>query len=130
MNWVTVYLWFNAAAFVGYGVASVIMPSLPAGYAGFELGSTPGTVEIMAMYGGLQTGFGVLVGMGARDAAWRETALRSLAIVVGSLGLTRLLGVAMHGPDPYNASVVVYELVTAALAVFALRSSDAGETTS
>ena len=130
MNWVTVYLWFNAVAFVGYGVACLIMPSLPAGYAGFELGTTPGTIEIMAMYGGLQIGFGVLVLMGARDAAWRDTALRALAIVVGGLGLARLAGVVMHGPDAYNTSVVAYELVTAALAVVALRSSDEGGTTS
>lgn len=126
MGWVKVFLWFNAASFLGYGLACLLMPSLPAGYAGFELGTPPGTVEVMAMYGGLQAGFGVLLVKGALDADWRVTALRALAIVVGGLGIARLLGVVMHGHDPYNLSAMVYELVTAGLAVVALRGSGAG----
>lgn len=123
MRWVTVLLWVNGVAFVGYGLVCLFAPALPAGYAGFELGTTSGTVEVVAMYGGLQTGFGVLVILGALKPEMRDTALWALAVVVGALATARLFGLLVHGPSLYNLGAVSFELTVAVLSTIALRSS-------
>ncbi len=130
MSWVPIFLWVNAAAFVGYGLACLASPGLPAGYAGFELGTVSGTVEVVAMYGGLQVGFGVLLALGARSERMRDTALWAVAIVVGSLFLGRAFGLLVHGPSAYNLGAAAYEATAAALAIFALRSGGAAEAAS
>lgn len=127
MNWVSVFLWLNGLTFVGYGLACLWMPSLPADYAGLELATPSGTVEVMAMYGGLQTGFGVLLIVGARDVARRGTILLALAVVAGGLASARLLGIALYGPSDYNLGALVYESLTALLALAALRGARKAE---
>jgi len=122
MRWIPLYLWFNGLVFAGYGLACLVMPALPAGYAGLGLETTSGTVEVVAMYGGLQTGFGVMLMLGARDPSRREVVLLAVACVVGGLALARLFGMAVHGPSPYNLGAVAYETTTAVLALVALRS--------
>ena len=127
MNWPRILLWANGIMFVVYGLACLVMPSLPAESAGF-LPSTPsGTVEIIAMYGGLQTGFGVLLILGARDSEKQAGVLLALGIVLGSLAGARLIGMAGHGPSPYNLAAFGYEFTTALLAVWAIRSADTQE---
>jgi hypothetical protein len=127
MNWVSVFLWLNGLTFVGYGLACLGMPSLPAHYAGLELATPSGTVEVMAMYGGLQTGFGLLLIVGARDVGRRGTILLALAVVAGGLASARLLGIAFVGPSDYNLGALVYESLTALLAVAALRGARKAE---
>jgi hypothetical protein len=123
MNWVRIFLWLNGLVFAGYGLACLWMPSLPADYAGMELATASGTVEVMAMYGGLQAGFGALLIIGARDAARRSTILLALAILAGGLATARLLGIALHGPSEYNLGAVGYEILTTLLAIVALSGS-------
>ena len=122
MAWVTVFLWANGLVFVGYGLACVAFPALPADYAGFALGSTGGTVEITAMYGGLQAGFGALILVGARDVEQRRGVLLAMLIVIGSLAAARVIGMILHGTSPYNLAAGGYEIATALLALIALRS--------
>ena len=121
MNWVPIFLWLNGLLFVGYGLACLWMPSLPAEYAGFKLATPSGAVEVVAMYGGLQAGFGVLLIVGARDATKRGTILLALACVVGGLAAARFFGMAVHGASEYNLGAVVYESLTTLLALAALR---------
>lgn len=130
MSWVPIYLWLNGAMFVLYGAACLLSPSLPADYAGFELATPSGTVEVVAMYGGLQLGFGALVLLGARDGAMRETALWALAVVLGGLALARLYGLSMYGASEYNLGAVAYEATSAVLAVVALRGAGRREAAS
>ncbi len=125
MSWVPIFLWVNAAAFIFYGLACLASPGLPAGYAGFELGNASGTVEIVAMYGGLQIGFGVLLVLGARNERMQSTALWAVALIVGSLFLGRVFGLWMHGASSYNLGAAAYEATASALAIFALRSKAA-----
>lgn len=121
MSWVSIYLWFNGLVFLGYGLACLWMPALPAGYAGLGLETPSGTVEVVAMYGGLQAGFGLLLILGARDASRRDGVLLAVACVVGGLALARLFGMAVHGPSAYNLGAVAYEITTALLALVAMR---------
>lgn len=130
MNWVRILLWANGIMFVGYGLACLVAPSLPAESAGFALATASGTVEVMAMYGGLQLGFGGLLVVGARDSSRQDGVALALGIVLGSLAAARLIGMVLHGPSPYNLGAFGYESVTTLLVVIAVRSGAPAEKTS
>lgn len=118
-----VILWITAILFTPYGIACLLSPELPAGYAGLEIISGDGYAEIGAMYGGLQIGFGLFCALGAlRDEHYR-TALLAVVCCVGLLGLSRLFS-AMTGTEPvgtYTHGALVYEIATAVIAAAALR---------
>jgi hypothetical protein len=121
MNFARILLFLNGAAFVGYGLACLISPSLAADSAGFSLGNTSGTVEVVAMYGGLQMGVGALLFLGGMRAERQEMALLVVVVLMGSLATARLFGIVMHGASAYNLGALGYEAVTALLAAVALR---------
>lgn len=118
-----IILWISAVVFIGYGIACWISPGLPAGFAGLEMTSGDAFAEIGAMYGGLQTGFGLFCLLAAVNADYRRAGLVLLAICIGLLGLARLSS-ALATPDPvgaYTWGALVYELATATIAGLALR---------
>ena len=92
-----------------------------AGTTGLGLVSAPATVEAMAMYGGLSTGLGVFLLLGALRPAWTVPALGALALTFGALGLARLAGMGLHGPAGVQIFAAAVELVVAALALVSLR---------
>ncbi len=120
-----VVLWVSALMFMAYGVVCLFSPALPAGYAGLSMNTGDALVEIGAMYGGLQTGFGIFCLMGALRKDLYRPALISLVLLVGGLALARLFTVvtsdAVVGTYTYGA--MVYEFTTAILAGLALRKS-------
>lgn len=116
-------LWLSASMFIAYGLACLFSPALPAGYAGLEFASGDALPEIGAMYGGLQTGFGVFCLLGALRAEYYRPALMLLLLCVGGLALSRCFwafsaGGAIGG---YTYGAMVYEYATAILAAIALR---------
>lgn len=106
-----------------YGIACAINPALPAGYIGVELGDAGGTVEFMAMYGGLQAAMGLLFLYFGLRTELHAAGLKCIVLLLGGLGVTRLVGLMVHGPDSYNLGAVVYELGSVALALWALSRS-------
>jgi hypothetical protein len=120
-----VILWISAIVFIPYGLLCLFDPALPAGYAGLVLGSGDAFAEMGAMYGGLQTGFGVFCLLGALRKDYFRPALTLLVLVVGGLAVARLYSTAMS-PDPvgnYTWAAMAYEFTTATLAGLALRRS-------
>lgn len=116
-------LWISGFAFVGYGLACLYSPELPAGYAGLAMTTGDAYAEIGAMYGGLQTGFGIFCLLGALRAGFYRPALASILLVVGGLALARLYSTATNN-DPvtdYTYGAMVFECVTAVLAGLALK---------
>lgn len=116
-------LWISAIAFIGYGLACLYSPDLPASYAGLAMATGDAYAEIGAMYGGLQTGFGIFCLLGALRTDFYRPALTSILLLVGGLALARLYSTAMSN-DPvasYTYGAIVFEGVTAALAGVALR---------
>lgn len=89
-------LWISGFAFVGYGLACLYSPELPAGYAGLAMTTGDAYAEIGAMYGGLQTGFGIFCLLGALRAGFYRPALASILLVVGGLALARLYSTATN----------------------------------
>ncbi|MCB1855501.1 MAG: DUF4345 family protein [Halieaceae bacterium] len=116
-------LWFSGAMFIAYGLACLANPQLPMAYAGLGALSGDALPEVAAMYGGLQTGFGVFCLVGALRAAYYRPALLLLALCIGALGLARcywgITGEAAVGSYTYGAAA--YELTTTLLACIALR---------
>jgi Domain of unknown function (DUF4345) len=120
-----VILWISAIVFIPYGLLCLFNPSLPAGYAGLTMGSGDAFAEIGAMYGGLQTGFGLFCLLGALRTEFFRPALTALLLVVGGLALGRLYSTATSA-DPvggYTWAAMAYEFTTATLAGLALRKT-------
>ncbi|MEM9255066.1 MAG: DUF4345 family protein [Pseudomonadota bacterium] len=123
-------LWLSTIAFVGYGIACLLSPDLPARNAGLVVSGGDGYAELGAMYGGLQTGFGLLCLLGAVRADFYRPVLTMLVVVIGLLALGRAYSMVM-GPGGYGAYSYLalgYEVFTAVVAALALRSVKAVST--
>jgi hypothetical protein len=120
-----IILWVSAIVFIAYGLACLVSPAIPAGYAGLVIGTGDAFAEIGAMYGGLQTGFGVFCLLGALRTEFHRPALMSLVLMVGGLALARLFS-AVTSVEPvgsYTYGAIAFEFTTAILAAVALRKS-------
>ena len=120
-----VILWISAITFISYGLACLASPALPAGYAGLSMTNGDAFAEIGAMYGGLQTGFGLFLLLAALNPSYYKSGLVVLVLCIGSLALARLYSTVMAG-DPvagYTWGAMAYEFATAILAAVALRKA-------
>lgn len=116
-------LWLSAIMFIGYGLACLLSPGLAAGYAGLVLTNGDAVAEMGAMYGGLQTGFGVFCLLGALSIGYYRPALMVLLLCIGGLALSRCYW-ALTGDgvvSGYTWGAMAYEYTTAILAAIALR---------
>lgn len=105
-----------------YGLFCFLRPEFLDGFAGVAATSATGTVELRAMYGGLQTAFGALALLGALRAAFTHAALLAAAVLCAGLGTFRLLGAFVAGElSSYTGQGLVFELGAAALALTLLR---------
>ncbi len=117
-------LCISALIFTAYGLAGVISPEIPAGFAGLEMPSGDAYAEIGAMYGGLQTGIGLFCLLAVLRPSYYQAGLMLLVLAIGFLAMARLYS-ALAAPAPvglYTIGAVAYESVTALLAGIALRS--------
>ncbi|MFK7974820.1 MAG: DUF4345 family protein [Halioglobus sp.] len=120
-----IVLWLSAAIFGSYGIACLLDPSLAAGYAGLDITNGDAYAEMGAMYGGLQTGFGILCLLGALQAWMRKPALTMIVVMVGGLAVTRGFWM-LAGTEPvgvYTQGALVFEAITTVVAAVALRQS-------
>ena len=107
-----------------YGLYCFVDPGFLGPFAGVAATSTTGTVELRAMYGGLQTGFGALALLGALRPGLLRPALLATAFLCAGLGLFRLLGaIAASEVSSYTAQGLVFELGSTAIAAALLRRS-------
>ena len=120
-----VILWISAVSFVSYGLMCLFSPALPTGYAGLSMNSGDAFAEVTAMYGGLQTGFGIFCLLGALRKDLYRPALISLVLLVGGLALARMYSTltGMESVGTYTYGAMGYEFVTALLAALALKKS-------
>jgi len=120
-----IILWISAIMFIGYGLACLVSPQLPAQYAGLALTNGDAHAEMGAMYGGLQTGFGLFCLVAALNRAYLRAGLLLLVCTIGPLGLSRLYFALSTDPavGSYTWGALAYELTTAILALLALGRS-------
>jgi hypothetical protein len=116
-------LWLSAIVFIAYGLVCLFSPALPAAYAGLEFVTGDALPEMGAMYGGLQTAFGVFCLMGAIKTDYYRPALMLLLLSIGGLALSRCYWALAGGTEvgSYTYGAMAYEYFTAILAAIALR---------
>ena len=118
-----IVLWISALAFIPYGLVCLFSPETPVNFAGLQIVSGDGYAEIGAMYGGLQTGFGIFCLLGALRQDLYRPVLLSLVVVIGGLALGRIYS-TLTGDEAvggYTWGATIYEAVTAILAAVAYR---------
>ena len=118
-----IVLWVSAVIFTSYGLTCLFSPDVPARYAGLIMSNGNAIAEITAMYGGLQTGFGLFCLLAALNPNFYKPGLVLLVFCVGSLALGRLYSTVLI-TDPvtaYTWGAMTYEFATAILATLALR---------
>ena len=107
-----------------YGIYCFLQPGFLAEFAGVGSLSTTGTVELQAMYGGLQTGFGALALFGALRPTYAPTILLAIAFQCAGLGTFRLLGALGAGEfSAYTSQGIAFELGSTLIAFVLWRAA-------
>ena len=127
MFFARILLLVNGATFALYGLACALSPTLVADYAGMVLPGASALTEVVAMYGGLQAGVGILFLYAGLSPERTRGGLAVMVILIGSLALARTFGLLMHGTSAYNLGALAYESVSALLAFIGMRRLSAPE---
>lgn len=94
-----VYLWFNAALYLGLALWCTARPEAAAKSLGYESLSPAGRTEFLTIYGGMEFGLAVIFGcLAYNELAW-PTGLLFSAIFYGSLVAWRLFAIWKHRPQ-------------------------------
>jgi hypothetical protein len=113
-----VFLVLSALVWLPYGIYCFLEPGSLAAGAGIAAATPTGTVELRAMYGGLQIAIGALAALGAGRPALARPACITLACLCSGLGVSRLLASLAAGPpSSYTALALVFEWTSAAVAL-------------
>lgn len=89
-------------------------------FSGLELPNNAGLLSEVRGAGGIMLVSGIVVGLGAVRHSWSRTSVVLAAVVFSSLGLGRLLGIALDGsPGAEVIQGMAIELVLGGLALFA-----------
>lgn len=111
------FLGLSALVWLPYGLYCFAAPSYLAEAAGVAATSATGTVELRAMYGGLQAALGALLAAALVRPGLRFAALVMVAFATSGLFAARLLGVFLDGGlSGYTGFALVFEAVSAGLA--------------
>jgi hypothetical protein len=107
-----------------YGLYCFLDPGFLASFAGVASTSTTGVVELKAMYGGLQAGFGALALLGALRPAYTSMVLLATVFQCAGLGTFRLMGALGVGEfSDYTTQGIVFELGSTVIAFFLWRAT-------
>lgn len=111
------FLAASALVWLPYGLLCFFDPGYLVGVAGVSASSATGTIELRAMYGGLQSALGILAGAAYFEPTLRRPALLALAFVCAGLFMARLLG-ALLGMEfsSYTLFALLFELLSCAFA--------------
>jgi hypothetical protein len=113
---ISVLIWFP------YGLFCFLQPSFLGQVAGVVARSTTATTELRAMYGGLQTGIGLLCLAAFLRKSFVDSALLALAFLCAGLFTARLAGLFIDGSvSGYTAGALLFEMVFTASAIALFR---------
>jgi hypothetical protein len=117
-----IFLALTALVWLPYGIYCFFDPAYLAQTAGVAATSATGTIELRAMYGGLQAGIGAFALAAALRPALVGPALITSCFLFAGLAVTRLLAAIATGElSPYTAGALGLEWGSTALAVWLLR---------
>lgn len=118
----TIFLTAQALVWFPYGLWCLVHPETLATFAGVVATTPTAISEVRAMYGGLQAGIGVLAALAVARAERHRSAVATLGVLAGSLGIGRSIG-ALVGADlsAYTLGAIGFELGSALWAGLLLR---------
>ncbi|MEK1904599.1 MAG: DUF4345 family protein [Pseudomonas sp.] len=116
----------QALILAGFGLAYFIRPQEMANLSGMLLMEPAAITDVRAYYGGLQLGLGLYLGLALVRQEWLRGALALLVLLYASLFVARLGGLWLDGglQQTFNLGAMLFELVSAGLALFVLRGLD------
>ena len=118
-----IFLGLQALLWLPYGIFCFFQPAFLGGAAGVEIASTTGSIELRAMYGGLQASIGTLALLAAFRPSLLRPALVTIAFLTTGLGAARLMGAALDAElSTYTSFGLLFELASAGVAVWLLRT--------
>jgi hypothetical protein len=123
-----ILLGITGLAFAGYGLFCAYDLNIVLRTTGLAFLEPSAAVESRAMYGGLQTGLGLLWLNSAVNKRMTPYGLVAMVFVVGCLALGRALGIWNDGIDDYNRGALIFESASAVLAAIALWRERASRT--
>lgn len=111
------FLAASALLWLPYGLLCFVAPGFLADAAGVASTSDTGTIELRAMYGGLQAALGVLAGAALFRPGLQRPALVALAFTCAGLFMARLLGALVSLEfASYTMLGLLFELLSTAFA--------------
>ena len=120
-----VFLGFQALLFIPYGLYCLVKPGFLEEAAGVSAAGITGTIEIQAMYGGLETAFGVLCALGALQLSMRRPALIAVLFLFTGLAIPRVTLGLMNGDlGGYTLTAMIFESFSALMAFYLLAKSN------
>lgn len=112
---VSVFIWLP------YGLLCFLFPSLIGGFNGIQTVADTGLIEFKAIYGGLQSGMGLMVLFALINSRFERPALLMLLFLCGSMGLARCIATDFDvAVSFYTYMALVLEGATALLALWLL----------
>lgn len=125
-------LYFVGLSFAGYGGYVLVSADLIASFIGYGFDGPDARIEMLAMYGGLEFGFGVFCILAASRPTWVEAALVSVICVMGSLAIARTAAFALSDEAVtwYTYSALALEWLVTIVTALALSQNRKPSSTS
>ena len=116
-----IFLGLQALLFIPYGIYCLINPGMLADSAGLTATNITGTIELQAMYGGLQIAIGALCAMGLFRKDCEFVALYALLFIFLGLAVVRVSLGLMHGDfSDYTVFAMSFEAASLAFLIWYL----------
>ncbi len=105
-----IFLGLQAILFIPYGIYCLVDPGMLAGSAGLTATTVTGTIELQAMYGGLQVAVGAMCVMGLFRQDCEFVALYALLFLFAGLAVVRVSLGLMYGDfSDYTVFAMIFE---------------------
>ena len=123
MKLARIYLVITGVIFTGFGLYCLLDPLFLSEATGLILSTPTSTIEVIAMYGGLQTTMGLyLLYCSLQQNRVAQALLVSVFIFAGVAG-ARAYGLATHSGDTgYNFMAAIYEIISGLIALWLLQT--------
>lgn len=123
MLFARIVLGVTGLVFFVHGLVCFIHPATLGLESGLAMPTPASLIEVRAEYGGLPIALGLFFLAGAFRKIPVRTALLVMVTVVTGYATSRIAAVLMMGLfDQYNVAAIIYEVTTASLGFWALRS--------
>lgn len=118
-------LWTCAVLYGVVGLVGLATPAALAALVEIQLLTPTARVDFGAMYGGLEAGLGVALGICARRRSWLQPGLIVAAVTLAGFAVARAAGLLLNeGAAPLMRYLLVAEVVATVACAWAARRVD------